>query len=210
MRRLALAVLLGLPSLGLATLIPDQSNTQTNRTITGAIENGQSFMPSLTGIDFAQFRIAIDGPSQIHLELFSGAGFSGSPIGITPSLTVSCLLTDPNCITTFEFPDTIHLTHGHTYTLALVLDDLSGNSTFRYPALDTDFPLPPGCTPAADCPYPGGIMFSNGGTPFPNIDLYFVEGLSVEAPAVPEPATVALLGAALAGLGFGAHCRRPI
>jgi len=153
----------------------------------------QSFIPSLSAIDFVQFEfedVANNGNNgaTVYVNLWSGspninsATFLGSTIPVyMPNGFVNDGLGAAG-ITNFYFSTLIALTAGQTYYLQPVV--LSGDNPWAIVTIgDT---------------YPNGQLYSGAGgftAPFqPSTDLWFGEGVV----AVPEPTTLALVG--LSGL----------
>jgi hypothetical protein len=150
---------------------------------------GQSFTPSLSGIDFATFNLLdlVSVAGTYEVQLYSGTGNGGTLLGTSKT---DSLAAGSSGATEFDFSSTIALTPGQTYSLMLVRTDSSSDFGAQYGS--------PGG-------YAGGEAISSGqGT---SNDLIFSEGLITSA--VPEPATLAPGAlAALAGAGCAWRKRR--
>jgi hypothetical protein len=146
----------------------------------------QGFTPALSGIDAVEFITKTTGSStDIRIDVYEGDGDGGALLGSSGLLTI----TNSTFATThFDFPSTIALTPGILHSFRLT--HLGGaalwmNVTGSY--------------------YNGGIPRNPDGTPYQQFDLSFTEGL--HADAVPEPATLLMMGTGLLGLARLRHRR---
>jgi hypothetical protein len=183
-------VLVALPVAGQGTLVVDQqsANRSDSHSSIAVANTGQSFTPTMSGIDFIQ--IAVADPSsppsadQVFVNLRSGS-ITGAIIGTTGPVDMpNSTNIGPGFFSTCFFPATVPLTPGVQYFFQPV-DTLNNNSvgielgTFNYS---------------------GGQMYSGSSTLL-DFDLWFTEGI-----VVPEPGTVAVLAL---GSGMMAwHVRR--
>ena len=95
---------------------------------------GESFVPTLPVMNAATvLLLSTGGSTTLTLSIYAGAGFSGTPLATSPSVTVSSA-----SLQTFEFdlPSVVALTPGNTYTLALTR--LSGTATSFQGGTDTN------------------------------------------------------------------------
>ncbi len=140
---------------------------------------GQTFTPSLNGIDAIELRVSRSSivPDTVAVDLFEGTGFGGTLLGTTNSLV---LTNGPNQVKHFDFAATIPLTAGNTYTFRARLISATGDFDLEFSNSDT---------------YSGGEAIGFSAASGGNIDLWFVTGLHT---AVPEP-PLALLFAACVG-----------
>jgi hypothetical protein len=177
-----------------AALVVDQQ--QTAQTVEGVAmlpswtSIGQSFIPTLDSIDWAEFmlRAETSTPVTVRLSILDGVsgnnGLGGAVLGMSDPETV--LFSDTLGTVTFDFGTPIALTPGNTYVLQVNL--LSGGvlkfgSTFNSPYTDGRM---------FQSPYPTTIMQAE--------DFYFREGVTAAVNGVPEPSGLVLAGLALAGL----------
>ena len=149
---------------------------------------GQSFTPTLAGIDFAIFFIDADGGQNadgslltLRVDLFEGNGFGGTLLASTAPLVVTTNSFQP---IEFNFPTTVALTPGNVYSLQVVSGAGVGIVGFDMLIFLNDG-------------LPGGTAFNQFGVPFPAADWVFAEGINV---AVSGPSTFALLGLGALGL----------
>src|SRR5262249_14566731 len=98
--------------------------------IPGGAPLGQSFTPSLTGIDFATFQIfdgaGVAGTDQVEVR----SGFNGPLLGTSASVALPAGtggFSLPGATIEFDFPSTIALTPGTLFSLMLVRVDSSSN-----------------------------------------------------------------------------------
>src|SRR5262249_18381864 len=66
----------------------DQQSTLANGTFGPGSSPGQSFTPTLSGIDFAVFSLSVTFSASIHVNLFSGDGYGGTLLGTTGSQVI--------------------------------------------------------------------------------------------------------------------------
>jgi hypothetical protein len=137
---------------------------------------GQSFVPTLSSIGFAQFYLADSSPNQLGSTLFvnvwSGSLGNGILLGQSTPVTVGSFLAGT---TTFFFSNPVALTPGDTYYLQPVVQ--SGDSE--------------SIGIVGGQAYPNGMAYLSG-APQAGGDLWFREGT-----VVPEPSSLSL-----AVLGF--------
>jgi hypothetical protein len=175
---LVLAVAAGRAEAGLM-LVDQQYGTATGNEADSVFLNpsiGQSFTPTLTGIDFATFRVTDFGgePGSYDVEVHAGingallgtsaptalpAGFGGSPSFTGASVE-------------FDFASTVALTPGSLYSLIVVRTDSSSN----FALLGNFF---------GEGTYAGGDAITKG-TIQSGDDYFFSEGISSAAADVPE------------------------
>jgi hypothetical protein len=173
---------------GAAIPIVDQSNLVDGSITTGALRPGQylgqSFTPSLGGVDLFDIRAYSRGTSFTQLSLFSGQTVLGSPIATGPIVTIT-----NTSLTTieFQFPSTVSLVPGALYTARL--DLIAGDSYLL--------------AFSSSNPYPGGLAFDEVGLAVASVDWVFSEGL------IPEPSSASLLGLGLIALKFRRNLSRP-
>jgi hypothetical protein len=184
-----LALVLGGAGAAYATV--DQQNTVATGYLGPSTSPGQSFTPTLTGIDFATFSLATEGPSSsLQVNLYNGDGFGGALLASTPTQNI----TNTNAFqpVTFDFSSTVALTPGNVYTLQI--DVVSGADIFELEGSGN--------------PYPGGFEYDSAGVQQTDYDLVFSEGVNVAA--TPEPSAIAFLltGGVGAGIAFRRKRRR--
>jgi hypothetical protein len=168
-------------------MVVDQENSLVTGVVVNSTGFGQSFTPTLAAVDAFEVSIATTGSSSdIRLDLFVGAGFGGTLLGSSATLTIT-----NTAFATVHFDLGATLTPAQIYTLRMTL---TGGDTYT------------GQLSNGGNPYPGGTAFASSGLALPTIDLVFREGLS----AIAEPATLPLLGAGLLGLGAARRRRRPV
>ena len=149
----------------------------------------QSFIPTLSAIDFVQFEfwdISGNGDkgATVYVNLWAGSPNVNSHSATLLSSTMPVYIPDGfgsafAGATNLYFSSSVALTAGQTYYLQPVV--LSGDNPLDIMVLGNVYPY----TDA----YPSGQLYSSG-SPF-ELDLWFREG--VVAP-VPEPAALALVG----------------
>jgi hypothetical protein len=157
---------------------------------------GQSFTPTLTGINFATFQFTNFASVAGTYEAEVHSGINGSLLGTSAPVSLPASFGGSSSQTgaqvEFDFANTIALTPGSIYSLILVRLD----STSNFAAIGID----PGT-------YGGGSEIV-GGSAIPGLDLIFSEGINVSS-AAPEPASVTLLGLGSLGLlGYGWRRRK--
>jgi hypothetical protein len=161
--------------------IVDQSNAAGGSITTGVLTPGQSlgqsFTPALAGMDRFEIQGSTRGVSTVQFNLFRGQPASGAQIATSPILTVTNAALQT---IGFEFPATVALVPGETYTGSLVL--IAGDSYLL--------------AFSSANPYPGGVAYNEFGLPRSAVDWVFSEGIN----SVPEPSSVLLLGLATIGL----------
>jgi hypothetical protein len=164
--------------------IIDQQNLAAPIGTNGGVIFGQSFTPTLSGIDAIEFLMAGDNDVVVVQILDGVVGFDG--LGGTVIATSNALVvTTPGFHQTihFDFPTTVSLVPGQTYVARL----------FTPGGIE-------GVSETGDL-YGGGQFLHEGiavGS-FPSSrDLIFTEGLHT----VPEPTTLVLFGLGMAGLAL--------
>lgn len=135
---------------------------------------GQSFRPTLSGIDLFDILALSRGNSTVQLNLFAGHTNRGLPIASSPITTITN--TSMETIE-FKFPTTVSLLPETEYTARI--DFISGDS-YRLQFSNLN-------------PYSRGLAFNELGDFSPTADLVFAEGL---ISTVPEPSSALLTGAA--------------
>ncbi len=169
--------------------IIDQQNpgpfTTTNGAGVAPLSFGQSFTPTLNGIDAIQFLIQ-GAHATIHVDLMNGYGgadgLGGALLATSNSVFVNV---STDTMVQFDFPTTVALTPGHTYVARITMT--SGNGLFMRETANLY----------------GGGQFLNEGDPsslFTDRDQIFAEGLYSHNPAVPEPAPIFLFALGMVGL----------
>ena len=146
----------------------DQSNDFAPQSVRNVSDIGQSFTPTLTGIDFATFYIT-SLATLVTLRLYSEEGFSGTLLGTAGPFGLAS--TNPLAPTSYSFASTISLVPGQLYTLRLTAT--SGVFASSYSSAN---------------PYIGGDIFDDAGSR-PTFDLRFAEGINTVA----EPGTWAMM-----------------
>ncbi len=171
---------LGQANAGLLT-VDQESVGPTNFSGSGGVTNGQSFTPSFSSIDGAEFRIRSDGASStLHLEVREGQGLLGTLLGSSGQVTIDSILS----VVHFDLLSSVTLSPGSLYTLILALDS---GTTFAGDISNLN-------------PYAGGLAIDNAGSSFAGLDFWFREG--THAAQVPEPSMLALLALGFAGLSW--------
>ena len=175
---------LAIPLANAQTYIIDQQNDPqpiTQKDSVAVAASGQTFKPTLGGIDFAEFIFNnFDGtPGQMSLQIRDGIG--GTILGTSDVLNVPG--DNTFAYYRFTFPSRISLTPGHTYALEPL--QLGGGTVWICERLENNY---------AD----GAAYWGNGPLPAGwNFDYNFREGIV----QVPEPASwsiVCLAGSACA------------
>jgi hypothetical protein len=164
--------------------VVDQSNSVANPWGTngggpGWAYYGQSFTPTLTGLDFVQFKLVggnEDGsPVSMVVDILSGVsgtnGMEGAVLATSAPVSVVSAL-DGYAIYTFNFASTVSLVPGQVYVARV--SSLAGNFGIMLTASDV---------------YAGGqYLFSTEPYLYTNFyDAIFAEGM------IPEPTTIAIL-----------------
>lgn len=159
-------------------LIVDQSNQVGGLTTLGTMipgqSLGQSFKPSLTGIDWFKIQGSSVGVSTVRLSLLSGTNMAGISLATTTPIQMTNVTLQP---IEFRFPSTVSLNPGAFYTARL---DLLAGDSYK---LEFSF----------SNPYSRGFAFDESYTAVPSVDLVFAEGLV----SVPEPSVVAITGGSI-------------
>jgi hypothetical protein len=141
---------------------------------------GQSFTPTLDSVDAFEFVLRSFGASStVRVDLFFGAGYGGALLGSSATVTIG------NSFETAHFDLSAALTPGQIYTARVVLTD-GDLYSIRYDETAS---------------YAGGDGHATAGFVVDDADLIFMEGLHATV-SVPEPASLALVLAGLAGLGL--------
>lgn len=157
-------------------LIIDQSNLVGGLTTLGTLTNGQSlgqsFKPTLTGIDWFKIQGSSRGVSTVRLSLLSGTNMAGISLATTTTIQITNATLQP---IEFRFPSTVALIPESFYTARL---DLLAGDSYK---LEFSF----------SNPYSRGFAFDESYAAVTSVDLVFSEGLAL----VPEPSVVALAGA---------------
>jgi hypothetical protein len=156
------------------TFIIDQANAVGGVITSGGLTNGQSlgqtFIPSLTGIDFFDVHASSRGVSEVRLSLLAGPTITGMPIASSsPMIITNALLQTVE----FRFASTISLIPGNPYTARLEL--ISGDS------YKVEF--------SVANPYVPGLALDSNGQPNFFVDWVFAEGV-IQAP---EPSCTLLI-----------------
>ena len=162
------AVVLALPAAIAQTFLVDQQNDPqptTQKDNVPAVLPGQTFIPTLPGIDFADFILnnfsGVDG--QLSVTLRSGIG--GSILGTSDVVTIPG--NNTHSYYRFLFPSRITLTLGVTYALEVV--QVGGGTSWIENRPENNYPF-------------GIGYWINGPAPW-NFDYNFREGIMV----IPEP-----------------------
>jgi hypothetical protein len=168
----------------------DQQNTVADSFLGPSGSPGQSFTPTLTGIDTATFELATSDPTNgalVFAVLYQGDGFGGSTLA-SSSNELSILNTSAFAEYTFNFSPAIALTLGQVYTLRLF--DTTGSTLYE--------------EEGSGNPYAGGVEYDSNGVAQTGFDLVFSEGAQT-----PEPTTFWTLLAGLAAVGAFVMKREP-
>jgi hypothetical protein len=167
----------GTGSAAAASLIIDQSQPMTLDFGLGVqffTPIGQSFTPTLNGIDFAIFGLEFfpaDGPNVLRVEVRTGV--NGTLLGISnPVSPLSSSFTEVQ----FDFPSTVPLTANQKYSLILAVQNPGLNSY--------------GLQVGPDNSYQGGRLIEFGAEQTLPQQSFFKEG--VFSQAVPEPSSLVL------------------
>jgi len=136
----------------------------------------QTFIPTLTGIDFADFvfTVAEGVPAQLRVQIRNGVG--GAVLGMSAVVEIPGSYNFWDYYR-FDFQSRIALTPGQTYALQVI--QVSGNTGWIMHRHENT--------------YPNGTAYWDGVAPM-DYDYNFREGIVV----VPEPATGALVSLCLA------------
>jgi len=178
LRFVIMLALAALTSRADAYQIIDQQNTFSNSVLGPSSSPGQSFTPTLSGIDFATFALATSDPTNgalVFAVLFEGDGFGGSPVSAS-SNDVLVLNTSSFQSFEFDFSPSVSLTPGQVYTLQLV--DATGQTLYE--------------AEAGANPYAGGVEYVSSGVAQTGYDMVFSEG--VQSLSVPEPGPLVQCG----------------
>ncbi len=169
----------------------DQSNVGVpfqGFTIPGGAAVGQGFTPTSSDLDVVELQMnsqtGLAGSAFVRIR-FGGIG--GPILGVSSIETIPAGPPSPLTLVHLDFAVPVPLSPGSLHVLEVVHSAGSDLGVFLTPGFGFN-------------PYPGGTAFKLGISQ-PGDDFWFREGLSI-----PEPTTLALLWAGLAGLG--AHSRR--
>jgi len=188
------AALLWSGSVAAAAYTIDQANDvhlSSDTTVISLNSNWQGFTPTFSGLDTAELFLTLGNPccsSDSFITIHQGS-IAGTIVGTSKTVHITSALLGvlgANWVT-FTFPTIVNLTPGQPYVINLV----NTNLDLAWYLSD-----------------PG--TYAGGEASFhylqPSDDFLFREGLQAST-SVPEPATFALLGIALAGLGFSRRKR---
>lgn len=159
---------------------------------------GQSFTPTLAGLDAVELVLAgnglTDGIQEQYQVNIRTTDLSGSIIGTSSITTLPDAFSDS--FVHFDFPSVVPLTPGNVYAIELVPIVLGTSNVFTVRL-------------GLSNPYPGGTYFTSPGNPS-TADAVFREGLHQPLQAaVPEPSSLLLFGAlALGACRAGRNLRR--
>ncbi len=158
------------------TYIIDQENKIGELTSLGMLipgqSLGQSFTPTLSGIDQFDFLLSSRGVSTVRFNLLSGETVSGIPIATSQEIVIN---NSSLARTVFSFPAPVAVTPGALYTGRL---DLIAGDSYQLALSQMN-------------PYSRGVAFNQAGVNITSADLVFSEGIII---AVPEPTTLMLFG----------------
>ncbi len=173
---LVLAVAAGRAEAGLM-LVDQQYGTATGNEEDSIFINppiGQSFTPTLTGIDFATFRVTDFGSGAGSYDVEVHAGINGALLGTSAPTSLPAGFGGfgfAGASVEFDFASTVALTPGSLYSLIVVRTDSSSNFALLGNFLAGT--------------YAGGDAITNG-TIQSDGDYFFSEGISSAAADVPE------------------------
>jgi hypothetical protein len=104
------------------TKVIDQYNTGPRVGTNGGATFGQSFIPTLPGIDYVEVLMGGHGDI-VTVDILNGLigmdGLDGPVIGTSIPIPVNTLATGTHQIIHFDFPSTVGLTPGNTYVFRL-------------------------------------------------------------------------------------------
>lgn len=166
----------------------DQQNLVANTSVSST-QVYQTFVPTLSGIDAAEFNLRTANPSIIgsaFLRIYDGAGL-GTVLGSSTSQVVANFAVFQAYH--FDFISTVALTPGSTYTLSIISTQLFSIES------------------SGDNSYASGAMVNANGDGIFGGDLDFVFTEGLHSSPVPEPASLAMWSV-MGGIGFMARRRR--